>query len=185
MFFSGGPVPSSSIQPDRARDPNRLCSLRARGAGDCNLDASEYRSSLRLRSHRGRHVLLRHGIFAWFDAGRSWSSVMVRATSPARSYPSASVRCPDRGSCHRPDPPRYQTGQSSSSASEAGCTTWRNCSTSGSCRLWTWSRKSRRSPRKARLRARRPSCRPNRPQASRVWTAGAISTVWGLSRTFC
>ena len=26
-------------------------------------------------------------------------------------------------------------------------------------------------------------CRPNRPQASRVWTAGAISTVWGRSRT--
>ena len=44
--------------------PDQPAALRARGAGDGDADALEHRRGVRLRPRGGRHLLLRHGVFA-------------------------------------------------------------------------------------------------------------------------
>ena len=88
------------IRPEQAGDPQRAGPLRARGPDDRPAVALEHRRDLRLRPHRGRHLLLRDGVPARPEPGGP------AASATARCRPSASSTCCGRPArpCARPTP---------------------------------------------------------------------------------
>ena len=57
------------IHPDQAGDPHVLARFEPRGSHDGPAVTLEHGRNLRLRPHRRRHVLLRHGILARSQPG--------------------------------------------------------------------------------------------------------------------
>ena len=99
----GASTPEAAVR-DQA-DPSQPVSeakgagpVRAGGAGDGPAVALEHRRGLRLRPHRGRHVLLRHGIPAGAEPARARRSPRPLAPRASHLPVAASLRRPSRGS---------------------------------------------------------------------------------------
>ena len=101
---------------------------------DGHADPPEHRRDLRLRSDRGRHVLLRDGIPAGAEPAKSWSIARARCRRAGR----APVAASGRHLARKPTPSASSTATSSpatsSPASGAGITTSPSSSISASSR---------------------------------------------------
>ena len=99
------------IRSDLAGNPARVRPLRARGPRDRPAVALEHHRDLRLRPQRRRRVLLRHGVSARPEPGRTGRAIRADAAGASDLPAAAGVRCAARGARVRADPPRHQAGQ--------------------------------------------------------------------------